>query len=70
MAVQAHVHQLAVAAGDVYVRMYDRRMLSTGGPWFPPRCLSACLLHNPDRMHVLAFHSACLLHIAETVLTC
>lgn len=28
--VQAHVHQLAVAAGDVYVRMYDRRMLSLG----------------------------------------
>jgi len=27
---QAHVHQLAIAAGDVYVRMYDRRMLSTG----------------------------------------
>jgi len=29
---QAHVHQLAIAAGDVYVRMYDRRMLSTGEP--------------------------------------
>lgn len=27
---QAHVHQLAVAAGDAYVRVYDRRMLSTG----------------------------------------
>ncbi len=27
---QAHVHQLAIAAGDVYVRVYDRRMLSTG----------------------------------------
>lgn len=30
VAVQAHVHQMAVAAGDVYVRVYDRRMLSTG----------------------------------------
>ena len=30
MTVQAHVHQMAVAAGDVYVRVYDRRMLSTG----------------------------------------
>ena len=30
MAIQAHVHQMAVAAGDVYVRVYDRRMLSTG----------------------------------------
>lgn len=29
---KAHVHQLAIAAGDVYVRMYDRRMLSTGSP--------------------------------------
>ena len=29
---QAHVHQLAIAAGDMYVRMYDRRMLSTGEP--------------------------------------
>lgn len=29
---KAHVHQLAVAAGDVYVRLYDRRMLSTGSP--------------------------------------
>ncbi|KAL0042807.1 hypothetical protein WJX79_000477 [Trebouxia sp. C0005] len=29
---KAHVHQLAIAAGDVYVRMYDRRMLSTGTP--------------------------------------
>lgn len=27
---QAHVHQMAVAAGDVYVRVYDRRMLSEG----------------------------------------
>ena len=31
VAVQAHVHQMAVAAGDIYVRVYDRRMLSTGG---------------------------------------
>lgn len=30
VAVQAHVHQMAVAAGDMYVRVYDRRMLSTG----------------------------------------
>ncbi|KAL0048474.1 hypothetical protein WJX82_004068 [Trebouxia sp. C0006] len=29
---KAHVHQLAIAAGDVYVRMYDRRMLSSGSP--------------------------------------
>lgn len=41
VAVQAHVHQMAVAAGDVYVRVYDRRMLSTGILLQPWLCMSA-----------------------------
>ena len=34
VALQAHVHQLAVAAGDAYVRVYDRRMLSPGTEYY------------------------------------